>query len=102
MAILAMTIHGLEARATIVHTDLQFLPEKRKKELYGDRRRNDSTGHGCVSRESHRSCGAHRWQRPADAATAKTTDTGSGEAVAQTNSPLCISGCRFAKKKFIL
>ena len=25
--------------------------------------------------QTHRSCGAHRWQRPADAATALTTDT---------------------------
>jgi len=27
----------------------------------------------------HRSCGAHRWQRPADAATALTTNTWDGE-----------------------
>jgi len=29
--------------------------------------------------KSHRSCGAHRWQRPADAATALTTNTRGGE-----------------------
>jgi hypothetical protein len=44
--------------------------------MYANGRSYDSAGHeydrGMIT---HRSCGAHRWQRPADAATEFTTNT---------------------------